>query len=114
MLENAQGRHVLELGSGVGMLGIALLKTVAMESYTFTDCNDSVLDFLAHNLKQNFVEHDEDCHVHLQKCMREGPENLFNDTVDCFTHSVSSPQDASCGNVPTSIVRLDWLDDNLR
>ena len=92
------------------MLGIALLKTVAMECYTFTDCNDSVLDFLAHNLKQNFGQPDENSHDHRHKCMREGPENIFNDTVDCFTHKVSSPQDESLRNVPTSIVRLDWLD----
>ena len=37
-----QGKRVLELGAGVGMLGITLLKNIDMESYTFTDCHPSV------------------------------------------------------------------------
>lgn len=44
----------MELGSGVGMLGVTLLKAVDVASYTFTDCNHKVLAFLIYNLGLNF------------------------------------------------------------
>ena len=37
-----QGKRILELGSGVGMLGISLLKTLPMKEYIFTDCHYKV------------------------------------------------------------------------
>jgi methylase of polypeptide subunit release factors len=42
------------LGSGVGMLGISLLKTIPMAEYYFTDCHPKVLNFLKHNIQINF------------------------------------------------------------
>jgi 16S rRNA G1207 methylase RsmC len=34
-----QDKRILELGSGVGMLGMSLLKTLPMKEFIFTDCH---------------------------------------------------------------------------
>lgn len=47
---------IIELGSGVGLLGMSLLKTMSPKSYTFTDCHFKVLNFLIYNLKANFPD----------------------------------------------------------
>ena len=61
------------------MLGITLLKTVDIRSYTFTDCHDSVLDFLAHNLEQNFVPDQDVDSAYRSECTQSGPDSIFGE-----------------------------------
>jgi hypothetical protein len=49
-----QGKRILELGSGTGLLGISLLKSLDVKEYTFTDCHFNVINFLIYNLELNF------------------------------------------------------------
>lgn len=50
------GRHVLELGCGVGLTGLVVCKTCDPLSYTFTDGNDDVLQMMRDNLLRNNVK----------------------------------------------------------
>ena len=45
---------ILELGSGLGLFGMTMLKMG--HSFTFTDCHHAVLNFLLANSKINFDE----------------------------------------------------------
>ncbi|KAH0561535.1 hypothetical protein KQX54_017508 [Cotesia glomerata] len=47
------GKSIVELGSGVGLTGITVLKTCRPKSYTFTDCHPRVLDLLEENIELN-------------------------------------------------------------
>lgn len=54
--ENAsyfQGKSVLELGSGLGLTGLAVVQNCKPSSYTFTDVHDSVLRTLLKNVNIN-------------------------------------------------------------
>ena len=44
---------MLELGSGLGLTGISMLKQCQCKSYTFTDCHTQVLYLLARNIQLN-------------------------------------------------------------
>ncbi|RXM37138.1 UPF0764 protein C16orf89-like [Acipenser ruthenus] len=46
-------RSVLELGSGVGLTGIALCKSCSPKRYTFSDCHPTVLQQLQRNVELN-------------------------------------------------------------
>ena len=48
-------RHILELGSGIGFLGLTVLKLTSPLSYTFTDCNVDVLKLLKTNIDINNI-----------------------------------------------------------
>lgn len=48
-------RNVLELGSGLGFLGIALCKQCQMNSFTFSDFHPQVLFLLMKNIEINFL-----------------------------------------------------------
>ena len=52
------GKCVLELGSGLGLFGLHLLKRedLQMESYTFSDGHLKVVDFLKINVAINFAQ----------------------------------------------------------
>ncbi|KAJ8251024.1 hypothetical protein GJAV_G00216280 [Gymnothorax javanicus] len=55
-LENPQvfkDRNVLELGSGVGLTGVAVCLSCAPGRYVFSDCHHSVLRLLRNNLRLN-------------------------------------------------------------
>ena len=45
---------MLELGSGVGLLGLHCLKTKRIKHYTFTDCHDMVLKQIETNVLLNY------------------------------------------------------------
>ncbi|KAM9844275.1 protein-lysine N-methyltransferase EEF2KMT [Aulostomus maculatus] len=47
------GRSVLELGSGVGLTGIAICRTCSPSRYVFSDCHHSVLQRLRDNMQLN-------------------------------------------------------------
>lgn len=54
--ENAhlfRNKNVLELGSGLGLMGLAVIKLCKPASYTFTDLPTTVLKTLAENVKIN-------------------------------------------------------------
>ena len=44
-------RHVVELGSGLGLVGISSLLLFPLTSFTFTDCHPRVLEALRENLQ---------------------------------------------------------------
>ncbi|KAB7500693.1 Protein-lysine N-methyltransferase EEF2KMT [Armadillidium nasatum] len=55
-LENSclfKSKSVLELGSGLGLTGLLLVKSLDLNSYTFTDHHSKVLEFLQHNVTIN-------------------------------------------------------------
>lgn len=52
--ENLEGRSIVELGAGVGLTGLVVLKKrPALKSYTFTDCHAGVLETLRENIDLN-------------------------------------------------------------
>ncbi len=52
-----QNKSILELGSGIGLTGIVILKTSSPNSFTFSDHNSMVFEILEHNLLINNVKH---------------------------------------------------------
>ncbi len=53
--DEIKDRHVLELGSGLGLCGLSLAAVgCGAKSFTFTDCHQRVLDFLGLNARLNF------------------------------------------------------------
>ena len=48
-------RNVLELGSGLGLTGISIVKQCHCNSFTFTDCHNQVLYLLAKNIELNLA-----------------------------------------------------------
>ncbi|KAK8388817.1 hypothetical protein O3P69_020648 [Scylla paramamosain] len=48
-----QGKKILELGAGLGLTGLAVMKNCKPASYTFTDVHDSVLKVLVENIVIN-------------------------------------------------------------
>lgn len=55
-MENPQvfaDRNVLELGSGVGLTGVAVCRSCAPHRYVFSDCHPSVLKQLRNNVRLN-------------------------------------------------------------
>lgn len=48
----------MELGSGIGLLGIVVLKFCNPQKYIFSDKSEEVLKLLSTNIKINFKSHD--------------------------------------------------------
>ena len=63
-------RNVLELGSGLGFLGIAVCKQCQLDSFTFSDFHPQVLFLLMKNIEINFLnEHFSlECPQFLENC----------------------------------------------
>ena len=65
-MENLGGRKILELGAGVGLTGLVLLKKRAdLESYIFTDCHPGVLETLKQNIELNVGQNSSRARVEL-------------------------------------------------
>ncbi|XP_049858527.1 putative protein N-methyltransferase FAM86B1 isoform X3 [Schistocerca gregaria] len=61
--EELRDKEVLELGSGVGLTGIATVLCCELRSYSFSDCHAAVLSTLCENVLLNLsTPNDKDCH----------------------------------------------------
>lgn len=49
-------RHILELGSGAGLAGIAICRSCGPASYCFTDCHEAVVHQLRENIRINIPQ----------------------------------------------------------
>ncbi|XP_017888909.1 protein-lysine N-methyltransferase EEF2KMT [Ceratina calcarata] len=49
------GKIVLELGCGVGLTGLSVIKKCSPKKYIFTDCHKSVLDMVSENVQLNLL-----------------------------------------------------------
>uniref|UniRef100_A0A1X7VTR5 FAM86 N-terminal domain-containing protein n=1 Tax=Amphimedon queenslandica TaxID=400682 RepID=A0A1X7VTR5_AMPQE len=63
--EAFNNKHILELGSGIGFLGLSVLKLTSPLSYTFTDCNVDVLKLLKNNVDINNIPGNQIVSTHL-------------------------------------------------
>ncbi|KAG8042727.1 hypothetical protein G9C98_005367 [Cotesia typhae] len=61
------GKSIVELGSGVGLTGITVLKTCKPKSYTFTDCHPRVLDLLEENIELNELKKADETIVQIEE-----------------------------------------------
>ncbi|XP_066588508.1 protein-lysine N-methyltransferase EEF2KMT [Prorops nasuta] len=52
------GKTILELGSGVGLAGLNIIKTCNVKQYVFSDCHSSVLNLLCKNIDLNLSQTD--------------------------------------------------------
>lgn len=68
-----RGKHVIELGCGIGLTGIVVCKTCRPLSYTFTDGHEAVLRSLEENLKRNGVT---ECHARVETLCWGDHENF--------------------------------------
>ncbi|XP_053132938.1 protein-lysine N-methyltransferase EEF2KMT isoform X2 [Hemicordylus capensis] len=61
-------RNILELGSGIGLTGIAICKTSFPQAYTFSDHHQCVLQQLSENIRLNgfLLEPEAGCHGALE------------------------------------------------
>lgn len=53
------GKKILELGCGVGLTGLAVVRSCAPKEYVFSDIHPSVLEMLRKNIKINLKSDDE-------------------------------------------------------
>jgi len=72
-------KRILELGAGLGLLGLGVIKQCNPESYIFSDRHPGVLDALARNLDINISQ--EETPLDLQKDWRDECEWVFNNTT---------------------------------
>ncbi|XP_042876996.1 protein-lysine N-methyltransferase EEF2KMT-like [Penaeus japonicus] len=89
--ENAhlfRNKNVLELGSGLGLMGLAVIKLCKPASYTFTDLPTTVLKTLAENVKIN---------------LENGPDEEISSICDW-----TDGMETSYNHTEVNIRRLDW------
>jgi tRNA1(Val) A37 N6-methylase TrmN6 len=71
-------RHILELGAGSGLLGLALLKSSEkISSYMFTDYSSMILNLLQQNVLLNFPE-DQLNVINIQRLLRPVTMHWFS------------------------------------
>jgi len=52
------GKNILELGCGTGLLGLSVLRSCHPKSYTFSDCHEEVLKLVQKNIEVNYLDND--------------------------------------------------------
>ncbi|CAB4067448.1 unnamed protein product [Lepeophtheirus salmonis] len=84
-----QGSNILELGSGLGLLGLTLLKNkeLGIKSYTCTDTHPNVLNFLLNNAKIN-LENSAEKENNLESWLTSGPPVIV-DTLNADYTDIS-------------------------
>ncbi|XP_076180893.1 protein-lysine N-methyltransferase EEF2KMT isoform X3 [Ptiloglossa arizonensis] len=50
------GKVILELGCGVGLTGLCIIKKCSPKQYIFSDCHQTVLDMVSKNIKLNLLQ----------------------------------------------------------
>lgn len=85
------GKNVLELGAGLGLTGLTVIKTCNPASYTFTDLHTSVLK----TLKENILI------------------NLCNGSIPESTEELTDGFKIPYENTRVSVERLDWTSDHV-
>ncbi|QQP56479.1 Uncharacterized protein FKW44_001158 [Caligus rogercresseyi] len=101
----------MELGSGVGLLGIHLLKTCpSIQEYTFTDTNNSVLNFLNFNITLNLSqESSADAAASYKQAMKLGPPSVITSSnADSVIAYYKRPSDKEKQQASVSLRKLDW------
>lgn len=73
-------RKVLELGSGVGLLGLTCLKLLNCKEFIFTDSHDLVLEQINKNILLNTPENHLKAHVY-ELNWQEPQSSKLNDEV---------------------------------
>ena len=101
-----QDKRILELGSGAGMLGVTLLKSLQLKDYTFTDCHFKVLNFLIYNLQLNFpVQSCSESYEDRQEQTKIGPPMLIKEENVRITEYHQRINDGEI-----KVKHLDWTD----
>uniref|UniRef100_A0A0K2TVL2 Uncharacterized protein n=1 Tax=Lepeophtheirus salmonis TaxID=72036 RepID=A0A0K2TVL2_LEPSM len=103
-----KGKRIIELGSGVGLLGIHLLKTCPdILEYTFTDTHHNVLNFLNYNIHLNLTQTPsyKDSYASI---MKNGPPTIItpsnnNSLIAYYRIQKDNPEKDS-----VSLRKLDW------
>ncbi|KAK9393295.1 protein-lysine N-methyltransferase EEF2KMT-like [Crotalus adamanteus] len=96
-LENSEvfrSRRILELGSGIGLTGIAICKACHPREYIFSDHHGGVLQQLSENIQLNGLALQPDSCSHRAKESCNHQDNLDDDLED--------------DQVRTSVKELDW------
>lgn len=83
-----KSKHILEIGSGSGFLGLALCRVCIPHSYTFTDCDDNVLQLLKDNVKINEKKYDESCVIKVERLDWTSPNHIVTDS--CYDIVIAS------------------------
>ncbi|TRY63825.1 hypothetical protein TCAL_04900 [Tigriopus californicus] len=98
--DQLEGKRILELGSGLGLFGMSLLKQRHVKSYYFTDCHPKVLSFLQLNYELNFTDKGMIGQNDLDQWIETPPQIMPG----------TSKADSSC----VHIQKLDWTDFNIQ
>jgi predicted nicotinamide N-methyase len=99
-----QGTRILEVGCGVGFLGLHVVKSLPdVASYTFTDGHPEVIKFVNYNIDLNFpsIQKTRSDESQLRSHMHSGPPDVGN------SHPISS----GCALI---VDQLDWTKDHMR
>ncbi|XP_076757699.1 protein-lysine N-methyltransferase EEF2KMT isoform X2 [Xylocopa sonorina] len=64
--EKFSGKVILELGCGVGLTGLCIIKNCSPQQYIFTDCHKTVLDMVSENIKLNLLNNEKEVHSELK------------------------------------------------
>jgi len=94
-----EGKKIIELGSGCGLVGLTCLKYTNCNDFTFTDYQPSVLDNLKENITLNSIKHQ---HISSnENTGNTGKEiNTNNQTGICL----------GCYSERYKILNIDWRD----